>query len=108
VTERDPELSERLLGRLVDRFLGVAGLSATHREEALRQVRLDEGRTPQGRRILRATVPLGEGEVEVEGDGSSADADAIVDSMADTAGLNVVAERPIVGATGWEPQPDQP
>src|SRR5207249_8579352 len=66
LSENDAELAQRLLGRLVDGFLANAGLSASHREEALRQAGIDEGQTPDGVRILRATLPLGEGHPEYE------------------------------------------
>jgi hypothetical protein len=99
LSEADAALAEHLLGRLVDRFLAVAGLSSSHREEALQQASIELGLTPAGIRILRGRLPLGEGRPEYEWDGSTKDAEEIIDSMADAAGDNVVAERPIVGPT---------
>jgi hypothetical protein len=74
----------------------------------LQQVSVEAGQTPKGVRILRATLPLGEGSPEYGWDGTAAGAEEIIDSMADVAGENVAAERAMVGPTGWEPQFDDP
>jgi len=107
LSETDAELAHRLLARLVDRFLAVAELSSSRRDEAMQQVSIEYGQTPEGVRIIRATLPLGEGRPEYGWDGTAAGAEEIIDSMADVAGHNVVAERALVGPTGWERQFDE-
>lgn len=101
----DPALADQLASRLVDRLLLAAGLSAVHRTEALGQTRVDVGETPQGVRILRVRLPLGEGEPSVEWDGSHKDAEQIVDSMADIAAELIVDDQLAGFPTGWEPEP---
>jgi hypothetical protein len=93
---------------LVDELLTHGALSAHRRDEALTDLRLRRGATPNGRLILAADLPLGEGHPEYEWDGSHADALEIVASMGETAGLNISTERRLVGPTGWEPDYDDP
>jgi len=96
----DPALADELASRLVNRFLAAADLSIAHRTDALRQVVVQVGKTPQGVGILRVRLPLGEGDPSYEWDGSHEAARQIIDSMAD------VAAETISGSgfpTGWEP-----
>jgi hypothetical protein len=101
----DPALADQLADRLVVRLLTAAGLSAAHRTEAFRQVRVEVGRTPKGAQILRVRLPLGEGEPEYEWDGSQQDAEQIIDSMADIAAESIVDDQFAGLPTGWEPEP---
>lgn len=74
----------------------------------MQQLLIDEGRTPFGVRILRVSLPLGEGRPAYEWDGTAAAADDIIDSMACVAGETIVDDRATMGlTTGWRPEFDE-
>ena len=98
----DRTLADQLAGRLVDRLLSAAGLSALHRTEALRKVHVEIGKTPKGAQILRVRLPLGLGEPAYEWDGSQEDAQQVIDAMADLAAESIVDDQGAGFPTGWE------
>ena len=65
----DAVVADELRGRFVDGFLRQAGLSSRYRSEALVQTVIEQRQTPIGTRILRMTLPLGEGQPEYGWDG---------------------------------------
>jgi hypothetical protein len=103
----DTVVADDLRARLVDGFLRQAGLSSRHRNQALAQTAIEQGRTPMGTRILRVTLPLGEGRPEYGWDGSQKGAEDIIDTMAEVAARTVRAEREDGIPTGWEIDPNQ-
>ena len=62
LADLDAGLAERLTARLVDRFLARAGLSTSHRADAIAQTVIDVGLTGDGRACeLDFSLPLGAG-----------------------------------------------
>jgi hypothetical protein len=108
LAEVDAALAERLTARLVDRFLAGAGLSITHRPEAIAQTRIKVGMTSDGRAYeLDFTLPLGSGNPGgYIWDGSDGEAETIADNAADRGVEDVLWDRENVGPTGWEPEFD--
>jgi hypothetical protein len=108
LAEIDQGLAERLTSRLVDRFLGGAGLSATYRAECVAQTRIYVVVTTNDLpRQLNFTLPLGSGNPGgFAWDGSEDQAKDITDNAADRGVEDVLWDRANVGPTGWEPEFD--
>ena len=104
----DARLAERFVVRLVDRFLAGAGLSASHRTEAISQTGVFVTVDGEESRTLEVALPLGAGNPGYCWDGSVAQADAIADNAADRGIEGVLWDQKNVGLTGWEPQFDAP
>jgi hypothetical protein len=98
------ELATRLARAFAEQFIESGGLDRTWTDDAADQVRFERGRTPSGRSVLRAHLPIGAGHPEYEWSGEATDAMEIVIEMAHTAGRTIHLERadPDCGPTGWE------
>jgi hypothetical protein len=108
LSEIDGPLAARLVEGLADRFLAGAGLSASHRDQAIAQttimVRIVE---PDRSYELDFTLPLGSGNPGgYAWDGSVGTAEQIADNAADRGIEDVLWDRENVGPTGWEPEFD--
>jgi hypothetical protein len=106
--EIDAALAERFVVRLVDRFLAGAGLSASHRTEAISRTEVFVIADGDGSMTLEVGLPLGAGNPGYTWDGSVVQAEAIADNAADRSIEDVRWDQKNVGLTGWEPQFDAP
>jgi hypothetical protein len=106
--EIDGPLAERLVAQLADRFLAGAGLSASHRDQAIAQTAIMVRVVEQGRSFeLDFTLPLGSGNPSgYVWDGAVETAEQIADNAADRGIEDVLWDRENVGPTGWEPEFD--
>jgi hypothetical protein len=104
LVEIDAGLAERLTARLVDRFLLGAGLSTSHRAEAIGQTRIEVGVTGDDQPCeLDFALPAGSGNPGgYPWDGSEVRAEGIVDAAADRGIEDVLWDRENVDPTGWE------
>jgi hypothetical protein len=109
LAEVDEALAKHLATRLVDRFLIGAGLSQSHRAEALAQTEIFVWVDGDGSMAMDFALPLGSGNPGgYAWDGSATRAEEIADDAADRGIEDVRWDQKNVGPTGWEPQFDRP
>ena len=97
------DVANEIAGLLVDEFLRVGGLDRAWRDEALAQLQLDVGRTPNGVQLLRLILPIAAGESRYEWDGDATAARRIAIGAAEAAGRTITVERQRGAPCGWEP-----
>jgi hypothetical protein len=102
LAEVEPALADEMARLIVDNFFAAGGLDHRWRGEALDQLNLDLGHTPNGVRILRAVLPIAAGESLYEWDGTTAAAREIAIGAGESAGRTIVVERAAGSPCGWE------